>query len=315
MDVQQIPRMRHLWKDARGKYVSFFACLSEVRKEIGDEALEEWCRKELLIGLVAINKAAGLLQDIDAARTKSELTSVSQAAKEKRELEAHAKRMEKVERENALAAKKVENALRKAEKEAEEKKEKRSAIAAENKRRRAEKDARDGNAVTRAKAAILANPMATRDTICKIADTIAIFYNQAIGELEGSGWVNPRAPKADDPSLYEQYVAEGKLAANSQWTMGDLAIKVSKLNTYGEGRLEKYAADIGVEYSTLGGYQSVAKAWPEICGRPQFSIASTLRTHPNRAEIFAADPYMTVAEAREIMRKYKQTTNVVELRK
>jgi hypothetical protein len=108
MDVQQIERMRHLWKDARSKYLSFFTCLEQVRQEIGDEALEEWCRRELLIGLTIINKVTGVLRDVDEEKTKRDLKAATQAAagKARREKEEAARKreIEKAEHDARVAA-------------------------------------------------------------------------------------------------------------------------------------------------------------------------------------------------------------------
>ena len=264
VSIEQMERMRVLWKKGRNMFSSFFSEADAVKQQIGNsELFSQWCFFQLQIDVTTMSNMAAILRQGDAARIRTEFAEAKRAEKERREAEAHARQLAKVERDNAIAAKRMENAERKAQEAAEAKKEKKAAIAAENRRRREEKDRTEGDAITRAKAAILANPMATRDKICDIADTHAIFYNKAIGELEGSGWVNPRAPKGDEVSLYDRYVAEGKTAANHQWTLGDLAIKVSQLNTYGEGKLERYSTDIGVEYSTLENYRWSAEAWPQ----------------------------------------------------
>ena len=84
MDIQIVERMRHLWKDGRAKYASFFACLQEVRQEVGDAALERWCRANLLISLDHIEKAAKLLPDVDAQKTKQELALATRIAQEEK---------------------------------------------------------------------------------------------------------------------------------------------------------------------------------------------------------------------------------------
>ena len=138
----------------------------------------------------------------------------------------------------------------------------------------------------------------------------------------------PRKPKVVDPRqvsmfhffddedeevTYEQCVIEGKAAViaegESRWTQGDLAIIVPK--KYGAQTLERFAADIGLEYSTLQGRKNVAKAWPKNLPRGSFSICRELVTHPDRHTVLAREPHMTVEEAREIMRDYKATSNVV----
>jgi transcriptional regulator with XRE-family HTH domain len=111
--------------------------------------------------------------------------------------------------------------------------------------------------------------------------------------------------EGSDNELYGRYVIEGRSAANHQWVLGDLAIEVSKLKNYGNAILERYAEDIGVEYSTLRDYHSAAKAWDKNVVRPTFSIAKILATHPDRVAIVTADPHMRCEEAQEIMAKFR----------
>lgn len=84
MDIQTIERMRHIWKDARGKYASFFACLEEVRQEVGNEALSDWCIDNLRVSLDNIVKFKIFLRDDDAARVKRELAEAIKASKEQK---------------------------------------------------------------------------------------------------------------------------------------------------------------------------------------------------------------------------------------
>ena len=84
------------------------------------------------------------------------------------------------------------------------------------------------------------------------------------------------------------------MAANHQWALGDLAIKVSALKVRGERTLERYAERIGVEYSTLQVYHAVAQKWPENLPRGRFSVCRELMTHPDRAALITADPQMRV---------------------
>ena len=316
---EQIDRLQVLFKKGRNMFTSLFSEVEAIRRQVNNEALfADWCIYQLKISVNGLSGlATALMEEDDAARIRNEFAEAKRAEREKRAVEAHARRMEAQDRKNALSAKRVANAEHRAAEAEKVKKEKKTQRAAENKRRREEKDRLEGDAVTRAKTAILANPNATREAICKIADTHAIFYNQAIGELEGSGWVNPRAPKetaSSEGALYEQYVEEGKVAAESKWTLGGLAIKVNSLKRYGDKTLERYATDIGVEYTTLRGYRRIAEAWPENAPRGSFSVCRELAPHPDRHVILAREPHMTVEEAREIMRKYRATTNVVPLR-
>jgi hypothetical protein len=167
----------------------------------------------------------------------------------------------------------------------------------------------------RAKAAILAHPLATRDEICspEMADVSHAVEDKARGMLQQVKMTPSRGKEPDDDVLYNNYVEAGKKAANMQWTLGDLAIKVTALKSYGEAKLATYAEAIGVEYKTLQNCRAVAKAWLEIPLRRGFSVCAVLAIHPDRVALVEADPTMTVAEAREIMREYK-APNVVNLR-
>jgi predicted solute-binding protein len=124
----------------------------------------------------------------------------------------------------------------------------------------------------------------------------------------------PPNAAASAANIYEQAVEACRRLANHQWEIGDWAIKVSAEAKYGAKTLERFADDIGIDYATLREYQSVAKAWFEIVGRPTiFGVAKALVTHPNRAALAANDPHMTVADARDIMRAYKAESNVVPI--
>ena len=116
---------------------------------------------------------------------------------------------------------------------------------------------------------------------------------------------------SEEAALYDRYVAEGKAAAKHQWTLGDLAVRVSAMRAHGEAALEGYADEIGVAYATLRGYMATARAWPQIDGRPSISLADVLRTHPDRVAIVERKPGMTCAEARELMRQYWEPSRPV----
>ena len=317
MDIQQVERMRHLWKDARSKYVSFFTCLSEVRREIGDDALEEWCRKELLIGLTAINKAVGLLQDIDAARTKTELSTVAQVARDKRELELHAKKLARIERENEISAKKLKNAERQAAEESRVIAQK----AAERRERRRQIAAVEGDGIQRARRWWEKNPYATHRE-CEKATGVGHGHSVSARRALVDQCVIPKQREAalaaydslTDEAKFERCVKEGIQAVNHQWVLGDLAIKVSALKSYGANVLERFSTRIDVEYQTLKRYRSVAQLWPEKGIRIPFSVAMILSTHPDRFTIASKDPGMSCENARRIMRAYKGPTNVIPIR-
>jgi hypothetical protein len=102
----------------------------------------------------------------------------------------------------------------------------------------------------------------------------------------------------EDAAAYRKLVEQGRTAASSLWTLGDLACRVEK--DYGGSRLEQYADDIGVPYATLRAARATARAWPEKVRRLTFSASQALNTLPDRVVLASARPDMTTAEAREI---------------
>jgi hypothetical protein len=89
--LQSADRLIALWKSGRDKYRSFFSVLNEVRREIGDEALADWCRNELHIGLSIIHNAAGFLTRTETIAVQKEMEAAirleRQRVKRERELE------------------------------------------------------------------------------------------------------------------------------------------------------------------------------------------------------------------------------------
>jgi hypothetical protein len=63
----QAQRLRALWKSGRDKYASFFVVLDEVRAEIGNDALADWCFDNLRIGISVIRQTRKVLRETDAA--------------------------------------------------------------------------------------------------------------------------------------------------------------------------------------------------------------------------------------------------------
>jgi hypothetical protein len=84
-------RLTALWKSGRDKYRSFFTVLNEVRREIGDDALGDWCRNELRIGLSVILDVRKLLNKTDSEVVRAELATANKAEREKAKLERIAK--------------------------------------------------------------------------------------------------------------------------------------------------------------------------------------------------------------------------------
>jgi hypothetical protein len=89
MENQHTARLKALWKSGRDKYRSFYTVLGDVRKEIGDEALAEFCLKELQIGLSVITNTANVLIRVDSEAVRTELAEANRIerikAKKKRE--------------------------------------------------------------------------------------------------------------------------------------------------------------------------------------------------------------------------------------
>ena len=338
VSIEQMERMRVLWKKGRNMFASFFAEADAVKQQIGNSDLfSQWCFFQLQIDVATMGNMAAILRQGDAARIRTEFAEAKRAEKERQEADAHTRRMEAQERKNALDAKKAANAFAKAAKEAEAKKAKTAAIAAVRKARKIARAEKEGDDLTRAMQAIMANPNASRDEIRNSAEVSRPIYDKARAVLESKGKISPKAPEPDETAydklvsegikenkslhgipinenVYDRAVAACRPLADAPWIIGDWAILVAGEAVYGEGTLQRFAADIRVEYSTLRDYAAVAKAWPPNGVRPSFSLANILRNHPDRASIGHNSKHMTCEEAREIMRKYKAETNVVTLR-
>lgn len=121
--------------------------------------------------------------------------------------------------------------------------------------------------------------------------------------------------KTDD---YDSLVHEGREVLEKQenlnWLLGELAAKVE--NKYGEGRLQQYADDIDMDYTTLRDYRYTVKCWPQSVGRPTFlAVARALASQPDRYEIVAKNPKITVRQARKLVqdRDPEKIENLKEL--
>jgi hypothetical protein len=120
---------------------------------------------------------------------------------------------------------------------------------------------------------------------------------------------------------YESLVEAGREARhqadNVQWTEGDLALQVEHLPSAERPRdpdtgafleddakaLKRYAADIGVAYSTIKTYRRVADAWPHgkralVVG---WDVHRALTAQDDRFELI--HPTLSVRQAEEIVRK------------
>lgn len=73
---------------------------------------------------------------------------------------------------------------------------------------------------------------------------------------------------------------------------------------YGDGTLQKYADDIGVEYGTLLMYRRVAEIYKK-CDRSQdvyWTVHNVLRAQPDRGDLLQSRDKWTVSEARELVK-------------
>jgi len=100
--------------------------------------------------------------------------------------------------------------------------------------------------------------------------------------------------------IYAQAVRLGKEAAKSQWVLGDLALDVG--TEYGEGKLQQYADDIGVEYEALKTYRTVARAYESGIRSPDstWSIHRLFAAQHDRAALVRKR--WTAAKARKEVR-------------
>lgn len=108
---------------------------------------------------------------------------------------------------------------------------------------------------------------------------------------------------------YEQCVEAALVVQiGRQWALGKLAVKVGK--SYGENLLGQYAEDIGENVKTLYEYRATYVAWENSARAENLSYktCAILAAQPDRADIVAANPKMTVKQARELVRSRKEPT-------
>jgi hypothetical protein len=110
--------------------------------------------------------------------------------------------------------------------------------------------------------------------------------------------------------IVQQMAADKETAENHKWQLGELADGVVK--KYKEGKLERFAKDIGKSADVLRRCRSVFRAWrgedaPKEATSPKFySVAQELQSHPRRFEIIKNNPDITVCKARQLTRKSKK---------
>ena len=114
-----------------------------------------------------------------------------------------------------------------------------------------------------------------------------------VAELPGSD--------ADLTALsYDELVQVGRLLERGyQWRLAELSYAVDST-----GRtLKEYSDDIGINYQTLRTARMVYSAWQGIPGAAgiTFGVLKVLASQPDRADIVAANPEMTVRDAMEIV--------------
>lgn len=114
-------------------------------------------------------------------------------------------------------------------------------------------------------------------------------------------------PVASGPAetwTYDDCVTAWKeLDSRSAWWKGDLACAVETKGTYGEHTLERFAADVGVDYATMRRYKATSQAFPaESVNRFTYpwTVYTALAAQPDRLELLARNDW-TVAQARELV--------------
>lgn len=113
---------------------------------------------------------------------------------------------------------------------------------------------------------------------------------------------------------YLNFVMLGRKAVERQsrdnWRIGELAAQVE--TAYGEAKLEKYADDIGIDYSVLKHCRTTYIAWSQKAGCTAFWTANVLNPHPDRFKIFETNPKITQKQARETMQAWRVKQNAAE---
>jgi hypothetical protein len=115
------------------------------------------------------------------------------------------------------------------------------------------------------------------------------------------------ARAAEPDAEYLALVERGKAAVagmgRSLWELGEVALEVD--TRYGENSLGEYADRIGVPLKTLQAARTTARRWPEKSRRLDFSTCQALNAQIDRENIVRQRPDITLAEARELVRRRK----------
>jgi Protein of unknown function (DUF2786) len=113
-------------------------------------------------------------------------------------------------------------------------------------------------------------------------------------------------PEPDDDS-FQKLVKEGQELVEKQtninWQLGELARQVE--TKYGAGKLQEFAAEIGVAYSTLKNCRTTVRCWHQKDLRRSFSVCEALNGHPDRYKIVKNHPYLTYREAYAMAQQYR----------
>jgi hypothetical protein len=141
------------------------------------------------------------------------------------------------------------------------------------------------------------------------AENLANDRNAPAGERSNARAVADKLQiKLDkaSPAAYRDLVKQGKVLIEEQvninWKLGELASQVDK--EYGSGKLQDFADDIDVNYSTLKNCRTTFLAYPEKARRRAFSVCSALNPHPRRLDILEKNPSLTTRQARTKMAEY-----------
>lgn len=126
-----------------------------------------------------------------------------------------------------------------------------------------------------------------------------------------------RVVRNDEPGAaanqWDELVERGRVAAQSQWVLGDLALEVETV--YGEGRLQAFAEAISVEYGSIRRYRDVSKAYEpakRFADLP-WSVHMVLAGQPDRHDLLKSRPMdhgvgtdrWTVGAARKLVKQRK----------
>jgi hypothetical protein len=110
---------------------------------------------------------------------------------------------------------------------------------------------------------------------------------------------------------WDDAVRKGREAANSQWTLGDLALEVEP--KYGDHTLEQFADDIGVELRRIQEYRQVSETYPRNTRSNALSWTVHLLfiNQEDRAELIKRKKW-TAKQAREFIQHRDEDEQTAE---